>query len=279
MNQMEKRKAAVAMRLGKAKISINKTAQTLEVARSTVIRVVERFKERHNFEVEKGRGRKRERSSKDDAEIECALKRPETSSLRKLACAASETDQFDLSKSTIHRSACESGMRFVQPTKKPRMSDKHKANRLAFANKYLPFAHDTAFLNKLVFTDEKWFTVNGTTKGVWISANEEPPRHSTGKHQQLCSMHCRVRAIPFVRATEKHPKKAMGIGAFTRAGVFPLWFPPPGVTVTAPVYQDVVVNWAYDAVVTFNRPIQDFVWIQVMRGFCNCLHLTDWLQR
>lgn len=106
------------------------------------------------------------------------LKRKFGGSSRKVAAELLKETGISVAHSTILRAAAKSGMKFRIRRKKPRLSETHKARRVAFASQ----DRDEGFWRQVFTTDEKTFGVHYENRGQWLEAQEEPEPRGTEKY-------------------------------------------------------------------------------------------------
>jgi len=108
------------------------------------------------------------------ARVESSIRKRTTGSVRKVA-AALRVEGTTISKSTVHRILSHSELRFVRPQPGPLLIAEHRRKRLAFARDHV--TDKPSEFRKWVFTDECYFSIDTPASGVWISTDEDIPRH------------------------------------------------------------------------------------------------------
>ena len=189
-------------------------AKRLKMNRSTVWKIVKKFKETGNTLDREGRGRKRSiRTRQLVKNTREKLRRDPRRSCRGLAAAAG------VSKSTMHQVLRDDlGLKPFKMLHRQELTDRHVAMRAQKCRKFLEDI-DEGILPNLVFTDEKKFdiqqVVNHQNDRIWASSSSTEGRIVTRR---------------------QNPQSVMVWAAVTATGRSPLLFVPSGVKLNSQRY-------------------------------------------
>ena len=165
-------------------LSIRAIARQLHYSPDTVKTWIDRYQETGDVQDEKGRGRKRKTSEKEDLDIISMAKKQRTSTLIDISTTMSNQGT-DISFMTVKRRLNEQGYYKLQPLKKPLLSDTNRENRLIWAKK-----NKKTDWSKVIFTDETTFSQFSKPKQVWREKGEvikaSTVKHSAKVHVYRC---------------------------------------------------------------------------------------------
>ena len=134
--------------------SVARIAQELEVSRHTVYRWCRRWEEEGDLRDHPRRGAPRVTTPEEDGRIvNEVLTTPITN-----AVAVRDALQLPVSTATVRRRLHEAGVHHRTPAIKGKLEDRHRLNRLHFAQRYAE--EDMEFWSRVIFTDEKTFMSN-----------------------------------------------------------------------------------------------------------------------
>jgi transposase len=154
--------------------------------------------------------------------------------------------------SSVHRLLRRSGHRFYVRPKKPKLTAAQRTARLEWARRMMNAS--TAAIHRLVFADEKRFSVGSTSIGVWRLPTEERP----------------------VRETVKFPYTVMVSGVITSNGVSSLLRLTREVKLTGAEYLDILKK---DHIPLTRKVMrnQPFTFIHDHASVHDCKVVDDWL--
>lgn len=152
--------------------SIRKVSKELNIPKSTVSDIINRFKKFGSVDNKEGRGRKKILSNKDVSYLSRKVKREPFQSASKLAIEMGEVCGKTMSRSTIARALKQQGIKSCTPRRKPFISDVNRKKRLNYAKKYIDMP--ISFWKKIIWSDESKFNVKGSDgrKRVWRPAGK-----------------------------------------------------------------------------------------------------------
>lgn len=218
MVSIEDRSAVVAMhKRGSSKAEI---AKALKLDWTQVNRVVKRYQETGEIKDRQRSGRPRSaRTPAIKNMVRKKIQRDSHRSIRKLA------KEHGVTAKTMHRLVRED-LQLVpyKLAKGQHLTDENKASRLEKCKKMKSLSRGEA-LNRILFTDEKIFTV-------------EPHRNSQNQRELLPQGSPRV-----VKAENTHfPKSVMVWGGISGLGKTKLVFVPKGVKINADTYRELILE-------------------------------------
>lgn len=165
----EKSNAVLLHKQGK---SIRKISEELKIPRTTVGRMIQRFKNNESMEPKPKTGRKKKLTEKDVSYLARVVRKDPFISAPKLAKQMEETTGKTMGRMTITRALKSAGIGSCVPSKKPYISKKNQTKRLEYAKKYQFM--DVSFWKKVIWTDESKFNVRGSDgrQRVWRKSGE-----------------------------------------------------------------------------------------------------------
>jgi transposase len=115
------------------------------------------------------------------------LRAPKGGTLRKVQ-AKLRSQGIDISRGTVLNIAHRVGARSAVRIPKPKLTPEHRAARLAWVEARKD--DDEKTIQKLVFADEKKFSVTDATNRVWLLPHEPTPIRETRKHPCMLGCFC-----------------------------------------------------------------------------------------
>ena len=153
---IEERQIAFNMRCrGK---SFREIAETLSRPVSTVMTIINRFKEEGHFESKPRTGRPKKISKSDEKLLVREIKKNPLISGPKLATTLLTTTGTNVSASAVRKTVNQLGYHGRVARRKPFISKKNKRARMEFARKHI--AQPQEFWNRCIFTDESKFNIH-----------------------------------------------------------------------------------------------------------------------
>ena len=153
---IEERQIAFNMRCrGK---SFREIAETLSRPVSTVMTIINRFKEEGHFESKPRTGRPKKISKSDEKLLVREIKKNPLISGPKLATALLTTTGTNVSASAVRKTVNQLGYHGRVARRIPFISKKNKRARMEFARKHI--AQPQEFWNRCIFTDESKFNIH-----------------------------------------------------------------------------------------------------------------------
>lgn len=113
-----------------------------------------------------------------EKKLRALLKRKKGGSSRRVAADFYAATGHRLHHTTVSRIGADLGLRYRIRPKKPKLLERHKQARLAFAQQQ----HSANFWRHVVSTDEKTFTLHFEARGQWCEIGEEPEPRGTVKY-------------------------------------------------------------------------------------------------
>lgn len=199
--------------LSQQRMSTRKIANIMNIAQSTVVYTMQRYKEKQSSTPRKRSGRPRVTSKGSDRKIHrAATKNPtlsSTSIVTETRCSAS-------ARTVRRRLLNEFNLPSRRPAKKARLSGKNIKDRIAFCNKYKNWTEDQWL--GVTFSDESTFSQFSS----YVRHVRRPPgqRYKTR----------------YVVQTVKQAPTTMVWGCFSGRGRGGLWFMPKNTTMNGQVY-------------------------------------------
>lgn len=133
-------------------------AEALDIAQSSVSRIVQRFLQSGSTARRKGSGRPRTTTPQMDRYIIRMAKKDRKRSASSIQAEVSKLTDHSISRETINRRLVEGGYHARRPQKKPKLSKRQKQLRLAWAQEHRHWG-DREW-RKVVFTDESSFQLH-----------------------------------------------------------------------------------------------------------------------
>lgn len=142
-------------------------ARTLQVNRSTIKRVVERFRQTGRNKRRVGSGRKRKTTAVDDRFLEVRTLRNRHLTSRQSRNQLQEVRNTNVSVWTVRRRLKNIGLKACRPASGPKLLPRHRVARLQFANEH--FHWNLQQWSNVLFTDESRFCLHSPDgrKRVW----------------------------------------------------------------------------------------------------------------
>ena len=201
-------------------------SERLSISQSAVSRSLKRYRETGSFGSKRRSGRPRKSTATSDRMIKRMVVGQPTISSSAIAAALPST--CSVSARTVRRRlVVDFNLKAHRPARKPHLSKKNKADRLAFARKYCKW------------TSEQWATVlfYDETSVQQFNRRQHYVRRPPGERTKA----------RYVMPTVKHPQSTMVWGCFGAHGRGGLWFCPPKTTINGPIYlqllQDKLQEW------------------------------------
>jgi len=153
--------------------TIVEIAELLQIARSTVGHIVNRFENHDQLDLGSGKGRSKILTERDTNWLVREIKKDPKTSAPVLAARLRERFKIDVSSQTIRRTLKENGYNGRVARKKPYISKTNRVKRLEFAKNHR--FKDESFWEKVIFTDESKFNLFGSDGRVmvWRKPNSE----------------------------------------------------------------------------------------------------------
>ncbi len=177
-DRSEDNRKAVIGALAAGGNSTSKAAEAVGVSVSTVQRTRTRYMTTGDVKEAAKSGRPSDVRTADFVQLVRTKLLDEQLSIRD-AVNALKAAGHQATRTTVQRAAHDAGLRAVKESTKPLLTDKHKEQRLAFAQKWVGIT--AAELNRWVFVDESYVDLNGKRRHRWIEADDEIPHISTSK--------------------------------------------------------------------------------------------------
>lgn len=201
-------------------LSLRAIALRLGIAHSTVSATITRMNESGRYESRHRTGRPRVTSKRTDNIIRRAVQVAPTTSSNAIASSLAHLPVVPSARTIRRRLSAEMNLKSYRAARKPRLSQKNIADRLAFAIRYKDWT--AADWEAVMFSDECTvcqFQTHATTI-------RRPPNSRYNKR--------------YVLPTVKHPESVMIWGSITARGRAGLWFLPPKTTMNAKIYLDLL---------------------------------------
>ena len=148
------------------RLSIAKTGKQLKLSLSCVKHWIRVFRETGGFEEEKGSGRPRKSSKREDQKIVKMTEDNKEMSVKDLSQNLKEKG-LSLSYSTIRRRLIEAGLKFGTASSKPFLTEIQKIYRVRFAKR-----NKNRNWNNVLFTDEATISLSPRNKRFWKRRGE-----------------------------------------------------------------------------------------------------------
>lgn len=132
--------------------SFRYVARVLGVHHTTIIRVVQRFRETGTHARRPGQGRHRATSQRDDDFLRLNILRDRTSTSRSLNDLIREVRHVHISDRTVRRRFHEANLRSRRPATGPLLTRQHRVDRFRFARQYVGWNLND--WRRVLFTDE-----------------------------------------------------------------------------------------------------------------------------
>lgn len=213
--ELSKECRAQAVILRKSGMKYAEISKKLRISLCAIHKAVKRHEELGSFASRKRSGRPRVTTPQDDRAMMRVVKQSPKASSVQVLIRLPRTSQ-NVSTRTIRRRLFDAGLKSYTPAKKPRLSPKNVADRVAFCRKYEKWS--VSDWEKVLFSDESTIT-------------------------QFYSFCRHVRRPPGKRFNEKYmvasvkqAPKVMVWGAMSVLGRAGLWFMPKDTTINGAVY-------------------------------------------
>jgi transposase len=166
-------KRAILVRLHKNGMSLSKIALTVGVCRSTVVKLLNRYRETGNLTPGKHPGRPRVLSGRDERELVRIMRKAPTTRPSTLKTSLLRTGHPKISTDTVRRTLHRAGLVAAKMRRKPRLKPEQRKARLEWAKKYAQMPAE--FWDSVIFSDESSFHVHESMRGkyTWRFKNEE----------------------------------------------------------------------------------------------------------
>lgn len=123
-------------------------------------------------------GRPEKLSKKAKKKMRVLLKRKKGGSSRKVAVELAASIGVHVDHSTIVRQAQKEELKFRVRPKKPKLTQRQREARVAFATAQRP----AGYWRNVFFTDEKTFGLNYSQRGQWLELSDDPEPRGTEKY-------------------------------------------------------------------------------------------------
>ena len=143
----------------------------------TVVRATQRLRTTESHSDRPRSGRPRKNTPELQARVLTKLSQTDRPTVRRIRRELA-AEGVRVGKTTINVAAREAGWRSLKPVRKPRLSDEQKTKRLEWARRHLNDSPET--VRRMCFSDEKYFTLDGTSARVWCAPGQPPPVQRTG---------------------------------------------------------------------------------------------------
>lgn len=140
-------------------VSQRQVGQRLGVSQSVISRLWNRYQELHSVHRRPGQGRRRSTSDVDDRYLRLSALRHRFSTARELQNELSRATGTRISDQTVRNRLRESGLRSRRPVQVPRLTLRHKRNRMQFARAHRRWQLQN--WRRVLFSDESKFTLFG----------------------------------------------------------------------------------------------------------------------
>ena len=173
MNLTRQEKRAQVVALKNQGISNNEIAVATGLSVSGIQKINRRVKHTHSFKDQPRSGRPAKLTDRNKRMIARMVKKKETSTASAISKALKTTHSIAVSADTVKRSLKSLGCACRIKKKKPKLTEKHKKARLAFAKKYESWTTDDWM--KVIWSDESKFNLL-TSDGkeyYWTNRPEE----------------------------------------------------------------------------------------------------------
>lgn len=165
--------------------SYSEIAKIVSRSRSTIQKVIQRYKNENRVENAARSGRPPKLSNKDKRRIVRMVKQNPFKSARKIADDLNNLKTIQVHSETVRRAIVETGLSSRTPRKKPFISATNKKKRIGFAKEYIHWS--TESWSKVLFSDESKFCIFGSNGRlrVWRKTGDAfNPKHTikTVKH-------------------------------------------------------------------------------------------------
>lgn len=165
-------------------------ATTCNCSKSTVERVLQKLKHGKSLSDAPRSGRSRILKAENLEQMKSIAKSSLTSSSRSISSKLKLPNSSCVSSRTIRRNLSENNMKYGTARKSVARDAKHKAKRVAFANKQINKNTDW---KKVIFTDSKYFWASKEGVKGWYEKGQRPEsvyeRHSAKVHVYLGVCH------------------------------------------------------------------------------------------
>jgi transposase len=213
--EMTPRRKSVCVALHNEGYSTRDIAHRIGFNKSSVSRLLKKWKDTGSTERKEGRGRKKLSTPSQDRFLMRLSLRNRLATSTDLKPIWESVLEQQVSARTIRRRLCGMGMTSHRPTKKPLLTKKMKSARLKWAKEHRSWTEDD--WRKVVFSDESKFNLHGSDGVHFVR------RRISEKYHPDC-----------ILGTVKHPPGQMVWGCISCAGVGQLHF--INGTVNAPEY-------------------------------------------
>ena len=151
---------ANAVNLRKQGFTITSIANQLNRSKSVISRIVKLYNETGRLRSPKKVGRPRKTSPREDRIMQRLSLKDRFQSAAGISRQVGQDNDIQVSRQTTSRRLQEIGLFARSPVKKPLISKKNKAARLAFANKHVIWNDDN--WSRVFFSDESKFNIFGS---------------------------------------------------------------------------------------------------------------------
>lgn len=156
-------KAVTLIEIGR---SYKEVAQTLQVSKSVIFRIVRRYRQTGEYTRRAGQGRKRVTSARDDRFMTSSVLRNRTLTSSEVRSTLQDVRQVTISTKTVRRRLKEAGIKSYLPARGPLLTTDHRVARANFARSYQSWNDDD--WGKILFTDESRFCLKPDDRRVKV---------------------------------------------------------------------------------------------------------------
>lgn len=162
-------------------ISYSEIGKIINRSKSTVQKVINRFKSENLIANKPRTGRPPKLNNREERKIEAIIKKDPFTSAPKIATELKESFGKDVSADTVRRCIKRAGYNARTARKKPHVSEINKEKRMEFATEYKNKTNE--FWEKVIFSDESKFNIFGSDgrELVWRKKCEELNPKNTRK--------------------------------------------------------------------------------------------------
>lgn len=200
VGKLTPRKKAVILALSKEGLSSRSIGLRVDIAHSSVVRLLQKFRSQGTVERKRGSGRRKKTTAGDDR----VLRRLSMTN-RRLTSTALRSEwvthtRVEVSARTVRRRLFNMGLKAYRPRKKPLLTVAMRKNRLAWSKEHAVWTLDD--WKKVIFSDESKFNIHGSD-GI---------KYVRRMPHEAYSPQC-------LDLTVKHPLSVMVWGCFSWHGV------------------------------------------------------------
>jgi len=155
-----------AVRLHKEGTSLTRIAAIVRADRSTIVRLLERYRRAGSVAPGKHTGRPRILRPRDERELFRIVRKDPTTRPSTMQNALYRTGHPRISTQTVRRTLQREGLEAHKPRRKPRLKPEQRWARLEWALEYAK--KPPKFWETVIFSDESPFHVHEAMRGQWV---------------------------------------------------------------------------------------------------------------